>query len=86
MEILKDAVLKGKNIRDIQEIEKHADWVEEWQQKYTITEENIDEVIEREIGNVFVQVLECAGVYKRDQKGTVAFKKFINILSKGDQL
>lgn len=81
MEILKEAVIKGKDIRSIQEIEKHADWVEQWREKYVITEDNIDEIIEKEIGSVFVQVLECAGVFKRDCKGIAAFKKFINWLN-----
>ena len=34
----------------------------------------------REIGNVFMEVLEDAGVYKRDPEGQAAFDRFLSIL------
>ena len=36
-----------------------------------------DEVIEKEVGAVFVQVLEHAGVYKRNAEGKQAFLNFV---------
>lgn len=78
--ILEDAILNGKDIRADEEIEKHADWVEEWKNQYDITEENIHSIIQDEIGKVFVKVLECAGVYKNTEEGRKAFLKFINTL------
>jgi cell division protein FtsI/penicillin-binding protein 2 len=42
--------------------------------------EEIDKIIEDEIGIVFTKVLEDAGVFKRNEKGINAFKKFINTL------
>ena len=62
--LLEDAILTHKNIRENADIEKHADWVEQWIGNYDITTENIHGIIQKEIGNVFVKVLECAGVYK----------------------
>ena len=49
----------------------------EYANKYSnINADNIDKIIETEIGLVFSKVLEHAGVYKRDQKGLEAFLKF----------
>ena len=42
--------------------------------------ENIDKIIEDEIGIVFMKVLENAGVFKRDEKGIASFKRFTNML------
>ena len=80
MQILSEAILAGKDIRVIEEIEKHADWVEEWRNNYDITEDNINQILKDEIAKVFVQVLECAGVYKRTEAGQNAFKRFISTL------
>lgn len=80
MQILSEAILEGKDIRVIEEIEKHADWVEEWRNNYDITVDNINQILKDEIAKVFVQVLECAGVYKRTESGQNAFKRFISTL------
>ncbi len=78
---LKEAVLKGTDIRADELLGKHADWVEEFSPKYdAITTENIDKVFEDEIGLVFMQVLEDAGVYKRTTEGKEAFLRFIKEL------
>ena len=42
--------------------------------------QNVMDIIEKEVGLVFVKVLECAGVFKRDKKGQDAFDKFISVL------
>ena len=80
MQILSEAILQGKDIRAIEEIEKHADWVEEWRNNYGMTADNINQILKDEIAKVFVQVLECAGVYKRTEAGQNAFKRFISTL------
>jgi len=77
---LEEAMLAGKDIRAIEEIEKHADWVEEWRGKYEISADNIKQILKAEVANVFVEVLECAGVYKRTEEGMNAFKRFIAAL------
>ncbi len=77
MTILKTAILSGEDIRSNPVTEKHADWVEEFSEKYIITADNIDEIIEKEIGIVFSRVLEDAGVYKRTKEGLEAFKRFV---------
>lgn len=80
MDLLEDAILNGKDIRAEEETEKHADWVEEWKDKYAITADNIHSILQCEIGKVFVKVLECAGVYKCTDEGRDAFKRFLEIL------
>lgn len=80
MQILSEAILEGKDIRGIEEIEKHADWVAEWRNNYDMTADNINQILKDEIAKVFVQVLECAGVYKRTEAGQNAFKRFISTL------
>ena len=81
MEQLKDAILTGKDLRKDEMLEKHADWVEEFMPKYDkIDQSNIDEIVEKEIGLVFMQVLEDAGVYKRTAQGREAFDRFITSL------
>ena len=77
MEGLEDAILKGRELRSEEELRKHADWAESWIGNYELTRENIHGIIQDEIGKVFVRVLECAGVYKRTDKGQAAFDRFI---------
>ncbi len=78
---LKEAILTGADIRKDEVLEKHADWVEEFSAKYEkIDASNIDKVIEDEIGLVFMQVLEDAGVYKRTAEGKAAFRRFVEKL------
>lgn len=80
MSLLATAVVEGKNIHDMEEIKAHADWVDEWRDSYEITLENIEGIIQKEIADCFVQVLECAGVYKRTEEGMAAFKRFLSVL------
>ena len=51
--------------------------MDSWKDEYTITEENIMEIIHSEISKVFVNVLACAGVYKRTEEGKEAFLRFV---------
>lgn len=75
---LKEAMLAGKDLRADEELAKHADWVDEFSGKYEkIDASNIDAIIEKEIGLVFMQVLEDVGVYKRTEEGQKAFERFL---------
>lgn len=78
---LAEFILQGKDIRADEVLEKHADWVEEFLPKYKdVNAENIDQIIQDEIGIVFKKVLEHAGVYKNDEAGMESFMKFIDAL------
>ena len=75
---LKAGILSGADFRADELLAKHADWVEEFAPKYEkIDASNIDGIIEKEIGLVFMEVLEDAGVYKRTPEGQAAFDRFI---------
>ena len=79
---LKETILAGGDLRADGELVKHADWVEEFSPKYEkIDSTNIDNIIEKEVGLVFMQVLEDAGVYKRTPEGQAAFDHFLTELS-----
>ena len=81
MEHLAEAILAGDDIRKDEELAKHADWVEEFLPRYQeVSKDNITEILHKEIGNVFMEVLEDAGVYKRDEKGQAAFDRFVSSL------
>ena len=45
-----------------------------------MNEQNIQEIIREELGRKFIQTLENAGVFKRDEEGILAFKRFIQTL------
>ena len=81
MELLAKYLVESKDIRANEKIEKHADWAEGFIGKYVaITSENVMEILEQEIGKVFVGVLEDAGVFKCTKEGREAFKKFVATL------
>lgn len=81
MESLADAILNHKDIRGDEELEKHADWAEEFLPRYSqVSEENVMDILKEEIGKVFVKVLEDAGVYKNTPEGRKAFHRFISSL------
>ena len=75
---LADALAEGRDIRDHEALEKHADWAEELQTRYTFTRENAMGILQKEVGVVFAQVLEHAGVYKCTDEGREAFLRFIH--------
>ena len=75
---LADAIVSGKDLRADETLEKHADWVDEFRPKYdSITKDNVVDIIKKEIGLVFSEVLEDAGVYKCTAEGREAFLRFI---------
>jgi UDPglucose--hexose-1-phosphate uridylyltransferase len=76
---LEDAILNSKPLTG--ELEKHADWVSELKQKHTFTAENTADILKEEVGKVFAQVLEHAGVYKRTVEGKAAFRQFVDYVN-----
>lgn len=81
MSQLADFIVNGKDIRSSETLAKHADWVEEFAARYgEINADNVEEILHKEIGGVFVKVLEHAGVFKRDDAGRAAFDRFIGVL------
>lgn len=82
MDDLKNAVLKGENLREDEVLSKHADWVDEIKNKYSeLTETNLEDILRKEIGLVFEEVLSDAGVYKDNEEGRTAFIRFIKAVN-----
>ncbi len=82
MELLTEYILDGKDPRSHELIEKHADWAEKFLIKHSeIKKDNLKNIIEQEIGKVFLEVLKHAGVFKRTEEGQKAFDRFIGFLS-----
>ena len=77
MALLKEAMLSNKDISKDKTLSKHFEWSEMIKSKYSVTSENIDKIIEDEIGIVFAAILEQCGVFSRDEKGRAQFIKFI---------
>ena len=75
--LLAEALVAGRDIRADEALEKHADWAEELRTRYTFTRENAMDILQKEVGVVFAQVLEHAGVYKCTPEGREAFLRFI---------
>ena len=74
------ALASGSDLRSSELTAKHADWAEGFSGNYTITAENALDIVQKETGLVFAQVLEHAGVYKRTPEGREAFLRFLNCI------
>jgi UDPglucose--hexose-1-phosphate uridylyltransferase len=77
LEGLADAILKGRDISADPALSKHAEWLSELKEEYDFTPENVNDVLKREVGRVFEEVLEDAGVYKCTPEGREAFRRFL---------
>ncbi len=84
MHDLNVAICNQKNLREDEVLSKHADWVEQiasrlastgnaWTSDYDTNEK----ILRKEIGDVFVDILGQAGVYKRDENGRAGFMRFV---------
>ena len=81
---LKDAILAGADIAADETLGKHAHWVAKLKESYTFTEENTMDILLKETGKVFSDVLEDAGVYKNTDEGRRGFLRFVDAVNKED--
>ena len=76
--LLEDAMLNVENLYACSELTHHAEWAEDILKCYPdFCKENARVILEQEIGKVFLEVLEDAGVFKRTKEGKNAFMRFI---------
>ena len=75
------AIVSGADIAADEVLGKHAPWVEELKKQYTFTEDNALDIVLKETGKVFTEVLEDAGVYKNTHEGKMAFLKFVDAVN-----
>lgn len=92
IEVMGLAVLPPRLKDELKEVEKyllneentiadyHQKWAEAIKAKHQLTKENVESIIQEEVGQVFAKVLEDAGVFKRTQAGQQAFQRFIDTL------
>jgi len=60
----------------------HRNWASNLKARYgtIITETNVETLVKEEVGKKFLRVLEDAGVFKRNEEGEAAFRRFIGTL------
>lgn len=92
IEVMGRAILPARLKSELAEVKKfwlgldnkiadsHLLWAKEVQSKMTITKDNVDEVMEQELANIFANVLENAGVFKDDEAGQAGWSRFIEKL------
>lgn len=74
--VLGEKMVKGEDLRADPLTASHAEWGERIMQENEVTADNVTDILQREVGLVFAQVLEHAGVYKRTEEGKKAFLRF----------
>lgn len=76
LEVIAD-YLSGQ-VAEVQ-LPQHADWIADIVQRHglQLTKEQATTVVRQEVGAKFHDVLQCAGVFKRDVSGQRAFMKFL---------
>ncbi len=72
-----DALVSGAELTANEHTASHAAWANELKTRYTFTKENVMDILQKEVGIVFSQVLEHAGVFKRNEAGKQAFLRFV---------
>ena len=81
LELLASYILEGRDPAENEMLQKHADWVKDFLPKYKdINQDNVMDILQEEVGQVFVKVLEDAGVYKCTPEGRAALRKFLATL------
>ncbi len=76
-----EQALLGDKCFDTTSLSPHAEWAKDVLARHSeLSRENARDILEGEIGKVFLDVLLDAGVFKRDEKGIAAFDRFISSL------
>ncbi|MBS7316311.1 MAG: UDP-glucose--hexose-1-phosphate uridylyltransferase [Clostridiaceae bacterium] len=81
LEALAGALLSGADIASDPALAKHAPWIAELQTRHVFTAENTLPILQEEVGQVFRQVLEHAGVYKQTDAGRSALLRLIETIN-----
>ena len=82
IKVFERVLMTGENLMGIPELDIHAKWIGEVRARHNnIDETNVKEIIEQEIGNVFLEVLHDAGVFKRNDEGKSAFLRFVEYIN-----
>ena len=80
---LAEAIAAHKDLSSDETLSKHAEWVNSKvlpRLDKNPSREDAIEIIKEEVGVAFSEILECAGVYKRDEEGMNSFMRFVSSL------
>ena len=77
LEALSEILVSGGSVDENSALASHALWAKELQSRYRFTRDNVWQILQKEVGRVFAEVLEDAGVYKRTPEGRAAILRFI---------
>lgn len=81
MKLLMKCLVDSLPFDTYEELKKHSNWAEMIRCKYKVFDEDtVESIVQHEIGNVFIKVLEDAGVFKQTKDGQKAFDRFISSL------
>ena len=81
LEAVKIALLDGLDMSDNPLTKSHEKWALDIRKRHPkMNSDNVDSILNNETGLVFKEVLEDAGVFKRDEEGIKAFGRFIDSL------
>ena len=83
LEVVKDALV-SRDVSILAEagLEKHSPWLNELLERYeSVTSDEVIAIIEQEVGEKFVAILECCGVYKLTEEGLEGIQRFINSIN-----
>ncbi len=79
LDILEKYLLNpSQDIEGERDLEKHIDWFKDIQKNYDdINEDNIKEILRKEVGRKFETVLQHAGVFKNNEMGKQGIIRFL---------
>lgn len=92
IEVMGRAILPARLKGELEEVKKywlnepndvkdvHLPWAKEVQSRHSITAQNVDQVMEKELAQVFSDVLADAGVFKKNEAGQAGWQRFIKQL------
>lgn len=66
---------------------KHAEWIAAMQETYGVVSgpQEARRILEKEVGQIFSEVLECAGVFKNNEEGYAAIDRFMDAVGCKEQ-
>ena len=83
LEIVKQAlVARDSKMLEESGLEKHLPWLNEMLGRYeSVSADEAMSIVETEVGQKFVEILECCGVYKLTDEGLEGIQRFINSIN-----
>lgn len=93
IEVMGRAILPGRLKSELEEVKKywlgkdnkmadsHKEWADQVKVKEKITANNVNQIMEKALVEVFEQVLQDAGVFKNTEDGEKGWDKFISALT-----